>query len=179
MNGLDRWLAPVERALMPLAERINRLVVPDWAWPAAMLAIGLVAALATVLWAPAADEHVRFLGLPWGETCGFYVVTGAPCPQCGMTRSWLWMGRGEVVRALSYSPAGATLWLWLVVTGVVGALRLATGRYASFGPSRRLLSAWTLVWLVGLWGAVWVGRVTVGLLPLPMPHDARESPLSR
>ena len=176
---IDRWLVPVERALTPLIDRVNRVVIPDWAWPAAMLAVGLASVLATVLWSPAPDEHVRFLGLPWGETCGFYLVTGAPCPQCGMTRSWLWMARGDVLRALSYSPAGATLWLWLVATGVVGGLRLVTGRYAAFAPSRRLMSAWTLVWLIGLWGAVWVARVAFGWLPLPMPHDAMVSPFLR
>lgn len=173
MSVLDRWLEPVERALQPLADRINAIVFPVWSWSAALAITGLGAIIAPAIFWPAADEHVTLLGHPWGETCGFYLLFGLPCPQCGMTRSWLWIARGDVVRALQYSPGGTTLWLWLVAAGGIGVFRLATGRHDAWAPSKRLMSAWTMFWTIGLWAGVWLARVTLDVLPLPMPHETR------
>jgi len=49
--------------------------------------------------------HVQ-LGLP---PCNFQVVTGMPCPACGMTTSFAHLMRGDVVNSLRANAAGTLL----------------------------------------------------------------------
>ncbi len=126
--------------------------------------------IATAVWGavltPVAGERMEVFGEPWGEPCPVRAETGHPCPMCGMTRSWAWAARGQIPRALSYSPAGATLWAGLVTAGVIGLCRLVTR------DPKRLLVPWQLLvgavgfWLVVLYAGVWVWR-RFGGLPLP------------
>ncbi|MBN2210670.1 MAG: DUF2752 domain-containing protein [Sedimentisphaerales bacterium] len=44
------------------------------------------------------------LGFP---ECGFYERTGWPCPTCGMTTSFSYVSRGQIVKAFIVQPAGA------------------------------------------------------------------------
>ena len=60
--------------------------------------------------------HTR-LHLP---PCGFYLLTGKPCPSCGMTTAFAWMMHGRPLEALKAQPAGVAvflaglaLWLYL------------------------------------------------------------------
>lgn len=46
------------------------------------------------------------LGLP---SCAFKVVTGTPCPTCGMTTSFAWFVRGRLDRSWRANPAGSLL----------------------------------------------------------------------
>ena len=46
------------------------------------------------------------LGLP---PCAFKVVTGNPCPTCGMTTSFAWFARGRLDRSWRANPAGSVL----------------------------------------------------------------------
>lgn len=46
------------------------------------------------------------LGLP---ACAFQAATGRPCPTCGMTTSFAWFARGNLVRSWGASPAGSLL----------------------------------------------------------------------
>lgn len=46
------------------------------------------------------------LGLP---PCAFKVVTGTPCPTCGMTTSFAWFARGRLDRSWRANPAGSVL----------------------------------------------------------------------
>ncbi len=57
--------------------------------------------------------------------CTFLTITGRLCPTCGMTTSFAWMMRGEVVRSWQANPAGCLLALlsfpliaWLVYSAV-------------------------------------------------------------
>ncbi|MDW8361967.1 MAG: DUF2752 domain-containing protein [Myxococcales bacterium] len=65
------------------------------------------------------------LGLP---PCGFHVVTGLPCPGCGMTTSFAHMVRLEIVPAALANPFGVPLAL----------LTAACVPLALFGIARRL-----------------------------------------
>jgi len=89
-----------------------------------------------VLWAahPPADPHLRL--------CGFYWLTGRPCPLCGLTRSLCALAKlhwSEAFHFHALSPLGLTMllslfWeipqrgkLWtagLVSFGVYGVVRL-------------------------------------------------------
>lgn len=94
------------------------------------------------------------LGLP---PCGFYTVTGVPCPTCGYTTAVSHVAHGQWIAALLAQPAGASLGFLAVAASLLGVMGLVTGRW--FGPSafflgwnlRRLLIAAILVVLAG-WG---------------------------
>lgn len=55
-------------------------------------------------------------------TCPFLVLTGWPCPTCGMTRGWTLLGHGRVADALAYNPmtpvAMALVAVWMVGAGM-------------------------------------------------------------
>jgi len=78
------------------------------------------------------------LGLP---RCQFLERTGLPCWSCGMTTSWAWFVRGNLLASLYVQPMGTVLatlaigcfWsgLYIAATGrpVYRILRLFPGRY--------------------------------------------------
>jgi hypothetical protein len=62
--------------------------------------------------------------------CGFLVAFGIPCPSCGMTTSWAWVVRGNLIASLWVQPMGTLLAL-LTAMFFWGGLYLAvTGRAA-------------------------------------------------
>jgi hypothetical protein len=64
------------------------------------------------------------LGLP---PCGFLVVTGLPCPGCGLTTCFSYMVRGDIVGAATANPFGVMLWLVSGAVMVLGAVGFARG----------------------------------------------------
>ncbi len=76
-----------------------------------------------------------FLLLPYGgitqylfhTVCPFAILTGFPCPACGMTRAVLLFFTGDPMRSLALHPL-AMIWLLL-------ALWLAFSRYFRSGPT--------------------------------------------
>lgn len=63
------------------------------------------------------------LGLP---PCGLRILTGAPCPGCGLTTAFAHAVRGEWMMAASANPLGLILFLLVCVCiplGVTGAVR--------------------------------------------------------
>jgi len=78
-----------------------------------VLVIWLVMALASVLRPdPRGLGTHEQLGFP---ECGFYERTGWPCPTCGMTTSFSYLSRGQIVKAFMVQPAGALTALALVI----------------------------------------------------------------
>ncbi|HMP79085.1 MAG TPA: DUF2752 domain-containing protein [Pirellulaceae bacterium] len=99
--------------------------IARWALVASGLAICLALATARCL---TPDERGygthQQLGLP--PCSGRYLWRGV-CPSCGMTTSWSWMMRGNLVRAAEANISGlamgiaATLaMLWLLISGFRG-----------------------------------------------------------
>jgi hypothetical protein len=97
--------------------------------------------------------------------CPFKVLTGLPCPGCGLTRSSVTLLHGDLGTSLYFHPLGLPLVLMLVTLALVdgwawwrssrpGQLRLP----ASWLPERVMLTpvpwvavgALTLVWLIRL-----------------------------
>lgn len=137
-----------------------------WAWPVLMVVIGAGALAASWIVQPGADEWSYLFGHRFGGECGFQQTTGAACPSCGMTRSWLWLARGDVVRAFTYNAAGALLLLALVGTGVLGAVRLVTRDPWRWRVPFRWISSTVIAWMVGPYLLLWVARL-LGFNPLP------------
>lgn len=93
--------------------------------------------------------------------CAFKATTGRPCPTCGMTTSFAWFARGELVRAWQANPVG--ILLAPTCLALIPWLLLASAR-ASPWPFRDLEYP-----LVGLSVAVvastlisWTVRITLG-----------------
>jgi Protein of unknown function (DUF2752) len=82
-------------------------------------------------------------------TCPFRLVTGRPCPTCGMTRSWSAAAHLDVRESLAWHPLG--------IPTVVGALLLASGA-APATIDEPVARRWAMAGAVTLL-AVWVVRV--------------------
>jgi hypothetical protein len=139
---------------------------PAWAWPVGMLLLGLGALVASLVFYPGGDEWTYIAGHRFGAGCTFLESTGHPCPSCGMTRSWVHLARGDVLRAFSYSPAGAILLLWLLFAGVLGAVRLVTRDHRRWQLPYNAVAGFALFWMIGPYMGLWVARL-FGFLPLP------------
>jgi hypothetical protein len=131
----------------------------------------LVAAVSlglSLLLRPGLDPRWVYLpnGLRFGDTCAFLAVTGLPCPQCGMTRSWVWAARGHFVASFLYSPGGLGLFLWTQVAGVLGLIRLVRRDPDAVRPPWEWVVGWTAFWMVALYALPYALRLG-GIDPLP------------
>ncbi|MCS6950502.1 MAG: DUF2752 domain-containing protein [bacterium] len=48
------------------------------------------------------------------STCLFLIITGKPCPTCGMTRATCALAHGEWAKAASYHPLVVPFWMSLI-----------------------------------------------------------------
>ena len=92
------------------------------------------------------------LGLP---TCGWILAADLPCPTCGMTTSWSYTVRGNLLAGFMAQPMGMLLALLSIVIAFGGLLTASTG-YSffhilyRFRPSRLFILAGALALLA--WG---------------------------
>lgn len=129
-----------------------------------LMAAGFAAVFAVALWLNPYDPdgtpkrmatHTQ-LGLP---ECNMVVLTGKPCPACGMTTSFTLLAHGDVPASLRANWVGtlmAVYWFALIPWAIAGAVR---GKLA-FVRSGELL----LTWSVGVILALMVARWAVVLL---------------
>jgi hypothetical protein len=125
-----------------LASRSDQSRETGWGRLLALgIAIACVAVLiraATLVPSPTGMGTHRTMGL---ANCGFLERTGIPCPSCGMTTSFAWFVRGNLLASFYVQPmgallafaAGVTTWgaAYIVITGrpIHRLLRLLPGRY--------------------------------------------------
>ena len=132
----------------------------------ALLAIGVTVVGASWAVQPGpGDQWSYFMGEQMGGPCDFREASGHPCPTCGMTRSWVRASRGQLLEAARFHAAGTLLFLGLVTTGVVGAIRLIRGDPKAVP----IPSKWLMVAVLG-WVAAHMLQWGVRLLggfPLP------------
>ena len=108
---------------------------------AAALALGcLTPLIMAALLSPSHDGLGTHREMGFAQ-CSFLQRTGLPCPSCGMTTSWAWFSRGNVVASLYIQPMGTVLaalaaccfWagLYVAITGrpVYRLLHVIPGRY--------------------------------------------------
>jgi hypothetical protein len=100
--------------------------------------------------------------------CGVLIMTGYPCPTCGMTTAFAHAVRGQLGRAFLAQPAGLVLALGVMGGALVSAWTLATGRWPRarlpFVTSYRVFFA-LLVLLLASWGFKIVVGLATGSLP--------------
>jgi hypothetical protein len=83
--------------------------------------------------------------------CPFRLVTGRPCPACGLTRSWSAATRLDVRESAAWHPLGIPM--------LVGALAVSSGVVAApslEGPGARRWAAAA----AAIWVATWTVRFT-------------------
>ena len=128
---------------LPLARPVRSVPRTAWIVRLSLLAIGglLAGVFAVAFWLNPyeADGQPRRmsthtqLGMP---PCNFVILTGTPCPACGMTTSFALLVRGDLAAALRANWAGvvtAIIWagmmIWALASGLVGRpLLLPQGR---------------------------------------------------
>ncbi|MCC7292860.1 MAG: DUF2752 domain-containing protein [Phycisphaerales bacterium] len=89
----------------------------------------------------------RQLGLP---PCNMVILTGHPCPSCGMTTAFAHAVRGRFLSALRTQPAGFLLALATMIASAAALSTLTTGKawYVNpfvFTPARVAATAVTIV----------------------------------
>ena len=98
--------------------------------------------------------------------CKFNEVTGMPCPACGFTRSFLWMGHGEYRRAFVTSPLAATLFLGVIFFIAVNVAALLLNVRITPGPFFHWEKKGWTVFLIGCLSVLiadWFYRCASGL----------------
>ncbi len=81
----------------------------------------LTGMFAASVWLPVPGRDGRIAHLP--SFCPFYILTGLPCPGCGLTRAFVCLGHGQWRESLHWHPLG-----WLVFLLLAG-LWLRNGIY--------------------------------------------------
>lgn len=98
-------------------------------------------------------------------TCLFRILTGLPCPACGMTRSWVHLAHGDVATAFEYNlfgPPGMAVAAGIVVYTAVALVRRR--------PPERLLDVVNPKLALGL-VVVWLGYSVVRMISLGMGQE--------
>jgi hypothetical protein len=130
-------------------------------WGVVLLMASAVLVTAALLSpSPAGHGTHTQLGLP---PCGFLLVTGVPCPGCGLTTSFSHMIRLQLAGAAAANPFGIALFMLTagaVPLSVVGLVRnmpvIRTLDRMHFEKIAILLSATgVVVWCVRLGGLLW------------------------
>ncbi|NIA21842.1 MAG: DUF2752 domain-containing protein [Anaerolineaceae bacterium] len=162
----------------PQSPSASELDEPVSWWPRASVAERVVqlAAMAVcwsllvVAWhlepAPEGLGTHQQLGL---QPCGFYRMTGRPCPGCGLTTAFALMAHGRVVEGVVVQPFGAVLFVLTVAAAVTVPVTLLLGRSWNLILLRINAPVW-LYALVFLALAAWIykivhGQVTGGFGP--------------
>jgi len=138
-------------------------------YPAALLAMAVVTLVAAWVLSPGPDEFCYLPGgIQFGGECGMVQVMGVPCPQCGMTRSFVHAARLNLVSAFWYNPAGLALFLWIQVAGFIGLVRLVTRTPRRLEPPIQVFAGWAFFWLIALYALPYALRVFFDVNPLPL-----------
>lgn len=95
--------------------------------------------------------------------CPFRLITGLPCPGCGLTRSWTAAAHGDIAEAFSYNFFGPISLIATVLFVVaVGVLLLRRRPAASITPVLRHPAVWAVAILWVLYGVARIVDQLVG-----------------
>ncbi len=101
--------------------------------------------------------------------CGMLILTGYPCPTCGMTTAFSHVVRGQWWRAVRAQPAGFVFALATFGAGICGGLALVRGRWPRLGTwfASPLMVSTALLTLLVLG---WVYKIVVGRMTGELPY---------
>ena len=99
--------------------------------------------------------HPRHLTFDGG---GFMWLFNKPDPSCGLTRTFAWMWRGDLGRAVAVYPLGPLVFLATVGLAVYAVVVLFSGRAVHFNASTAAVRRVLLVGLVAL-GINWIAKL--------------------
>lgn len=123
-----------------------------------LAAVSLVGLVIARLWPLSSVDS----GAP---TCLLRILTGLPCPGCGMTRAWVHVAHGDLLTAFEYNlfgPIGMA-----VAVGIVAYVGVSLVRRR---PPERILSLVDPRVLLGLI-AVWLAYSAVRMVSLGLGQD--------
>ena len=83
--------------------------------------------------------------------CPFRLVTGRPCPACGLTRSWSAATHLDIRESAAWHPLGIPM--------LVGALAVSSGVVAAPSLESRGARRWAVA-AAAVWLATWAVRFT-------------------
>ncbi len=89
--------------------------------------------------------------------CPFRLITGLPCPGCGLSRSWVAVGHGDIHQAFAYNAFGPISMAFVasLVTVVLVLTVVARHRLARVESVFRHRVVWAIA---GLWVAYGTAR---------------------
>jgi hypothetical protein len=93
--------------------------------------------------------------------CPFRLLTGLPCPGCGLTRAWVYLAHGQWHESFVANPFGLVL-LALVVALVVAVVTARLRRVAPPDLNALVRQRWVLL-ILGGWLAFAVVRLLLAL----------------
>ncbi len=137
---------------------ITRAATDRQAWPAAYLLVGGAWMVYTRLYFVLHPRGLTF------DPSLFMYVTGKPDPTCGLTRTFAWMWRGDVVHAALVYPLGPLLFAVMIISLLDAAVRVAG--YRGIVPAirvsrtqKRMMIAVVVLAVAANWTAklVWLG----------------------
>jgi hypothetical protein len=129
-------------------------------------ALGLAMVFGVALWldpyqgdgtARRMETH-RQLGLP---PCTFYVVTGLPCPSCGMTTSFALLVRGDLWHSVRANAVGTLLAMFGLVMIPWCVIAALTGR-TLFVRSMERAATIVVLFFLGLMILRWIVVISTG-----------------
>jgi hypothetical protein len=99
------------------------------------------------------------LGMP---PCNFVVLTGKPCPSCGMTTSFALLVRGDVLASMRANWVGSVICMLWATTLVWALASAAWGKMLFIRPGRgelvfTVLAGVVLVLMLARWAVILIG----------------------
>jgi hypothetical protein len=92
--------------------------------------------------------------------CQFLHVTGLPCPSCGMTTSFAWFARGNIIASIYVQPMGTMLAI-LTCAGVWAGLYVGVTGKAAHRMLRRVPWLPIVMALMFLWIGAWAWKIWI------------------
>lgn len=135
-------------ALSPRERRYHRVTL-------AMSAGALLFALALVPKPETDGIHTELMGLRMPTLCLYRATSGMDCPACGLTRSFMYLVRGDVTHAVRCNPLGPLFFLIVVLQIPYRLVVLGAGRRPPDIPERwrSVVRNAVLAGVVLLWAA--------------------------
>lgn len=97
----------MESTVAPTPAPAPRPAPQRWRWSgdAVFLGVSLAVVVLAALLTPS-YEAVSLFGHEIPTLCGFRLLTGWPCPGCGLTRSFTFTAHGQLREAFAIHPLG-------------------------------------------------------------------------